>query len=180
MTTLVPALARSGQSRMPLGLPFRTRITVTDVVGAALFGRRFAQSSGISLARAIASMSLDWFMVTTSASRPSITARACLLEPPCDWLMLTSSPADCFHDFWNAGLMSLKNSRETSYETFSSAGAANAGAASSEARAAATAVTKARRSERRELMVGRARQRPRQVREAAIVRSVRQRRNNSF
>ena len=31
-------------------------------------------------------MSLDWFIVTTSASRPSITERACLLEPPCDWL----------------------------------------------------------------------------------------------
>jgi hypothetical protein len=107
MTTLVPALARSGQSRMPFGLPLRTRITVTDVVGAALFGNRLAQSSGISLARAIASMSLDWFIVTTSASRPSITERACLLEPPCDWLTVTSSPVCCFQLRWNAGLISL-------------------------------------------------------------------------
>ena len=31
-------------------------------------------------------MSVAWFIVMTSASRPSITLRACLLEPPCDWL----------------------------------------------------------------------------------------------
>ena len=84
MMTLVPDLARSGQSRIPFGLPFLTRMTVTEVVGAALLGRRLAQSSGISFARAMASMSLDWFIVTTSASRPSITERACLLDPPCD------------------------------------------------------------------------------------------------
>ena len=80
---------------------------MTEVVGAALLGRRLAQSSGISLARAMASMSLDWFIVTTSASRPSITERACLLEPPCDWLTVTSSPACCFQLRWNAGLISL-------------------------------------------------------------------------
>ena len=92
---------------MPFGLPLRTRITVTEVVGAELLGSRLAQSSGISLARAMASMSLAWFMVTTSASRPSITERACLLEPPCDWLTVTSSPLCCFQARWNAGLMSL-------------------------------------------------------------------------
>ena len=104
----MPGLARSAQSWMPFGLPLRTRITVTEVVGAALFGSRLAQSSGISLPRAaMASMSLAWFIVTTSASRPSITARACLLEPPCDWLTVTSSPVCCFQLRWNAGLMSL-------------------------------------------------------------------------
>ena len=91
------------------------RITVTEVVGAELLGSRLAQSSGISLPReASTSISLDWFMVTTSASRPSSTARACLLEPPCDWSTFTSSPVCCSHVFWNAGLMSLKNSRATS------------------------------------------------------------------
>ena len=55
----------------------------------------------------MASMSLDWFIVTTSASRPSITERACLLEPPCDWLTVMSSPVCCFHARWNAGLISL-------------------------------------------------------------------------
>ena len=115
ITTLTPGLARSGQSAIFFGLPLRTRITVTEVVGAALFGRRFAQSSGISLPRvAMASMSLDWFIVTTSASRPSITARACLLDPPWDWLIVRSSPLACFHCFWKAGLISLKNSRATS------------------------------------------------------------------
>ena len=72
---------------MPFGLPLRTRNTVVEVLGALLLGRRLAQSAGISLPRlAMASMSLDWFIVTTSASSPSITERACLLEPPCDWL----------------------------------------------------------------------------------------------
>ena len=37
-------------------------------------------------------MSVVVFMVTTSASRPSATARACALEPPWDWSILTSLP----------------------------------------------------------------------------------------
>src|SRR5688572_27334422 len=107
MTTLTPGLARSVQSLMPFGLPLRTRITVVEVLGAALLGRRLAQSVAIRPRLAIASMSLDWFMVTTSASRPSITERACLLEPPCDWLTVTSSPAWAFQDLMKAGLISL-------------------------------------------------------------------------
>ena len=68
-------------------------MTVTEVFGAALSGRRRAQSAGSSPPRAaMASMSLDWFIVTTSASRPSMTDRACLLEPPCDCSRRTSSP----------------------------------------------------------------------------------------
>ena len=35
-------------------------------------------------------MSLAEFIVTTSASRPSATERACLLDPSCDWLIVTS------------------------------------------------------------------------------------------
>ncbi len=101
ITTLTPGLARSAQSLMPFGLPLRTRITVVDEVGALLSGSRLAQSAAISLPRlAIASMSLDWFIVTTSASRPSITERACLLEPPCDWFSVMSSPAVAFQ--WRA------------------------------------------------------------------------------
>ena len=37
-------------------------------------------------------MSVVVFMVTTSASRPSATARACALEPPCAWSIFTSLP----------------------------------------------------------------------------------------
>ena len=97
MTTDTPGLARSAQSLMPLGLPLRTRITVTDVVGALLCGKRLAQSTGTRAPRsARMSMSLAWFMVMTSAARPAMTLPACLLEPPCDWLMFTVSPVVCF------------------------------------------------------------------------------------
>jgi hypothetical protein len=42
------------------------------------------------------SMSLAWFMVITSASSPSATLRACLLEPPCDWFSKSAWPVgDC-------------------------------------------------------------------------------------
>ena len=49
-------------------------------------------------------MSLDWFIVTTSASSPSITERACLLEPPCDWLTVMSSPVCCFQRALERGI----------------------------------------------------------------------------
>ena len=52
-------------------------------------------------------MSGAWFIVTTSASRPSATDRACLLEPPCDWLTVTVSPVLAFQSAMKAGLMSL-------------------------------------------------------------------------
>ena len=81
----MPARPRSSQSRICFGLPLRTRITEVEVVGALLSGSRLAQSAGMSLPRsASTSTSLAWFIVTTSASSPSITLRACLLEPPCD------------------------------------------------------------------------------------------------
>ena len=70
---------------------------MTEVVGAALFGSRLAQSCGHQLAALGEGVDVvAWFIVTTSASRPSITMRACLLEPPCDWLTVTSSPVGFF------------------------------------------------------------------------------------
>ena len=45
---------------------------------------------------AIASISAASAKVTTSAPRPSITARACLPEPPCDCLKLISWPVVFF------------------------------------------------------------------------------------
>ena len=42
--------------------------------------------------------------VTTSASRPSITARACAPEPPCDCLTTTSSPVLAFQYLAKAAL----------------------------------------------------------------------------
>ena len=58
--------------------------------------------------------------VTTSASSPSITARACAPEPPCDCLISTSCPVRRFHSWANAALMSLYSSRVGSYDTLSS------------------------------------------------------------
>src|SRR5678816_531380 len=68
----------------------------------------------------MASMSAARASVTTSASRPSITERACLPDPPCDERILTFSPVCCFHLAANAWLTSWYNSRVGSYETFSS------------------------------------------------------------
>ena len=45
----------------------------------------------------MALMSLSSASVTTSASSPSITARACLPDPPCDCWMVTVSPVSAFH-----------------------------------------------------------------------------------
>ena len=40
----------------------------------------------------MASVSMNEASVTTSASSPSMTARACVLEPPCDCLMVSVVP----------------------------------------------------------------------------------------
>ena len=93
----MPGLPRSLQSRICFGLPLRTRITETDEVGEALSGRRLAQSAGISCPRSASrSMSLAWFIVMTSASRPSTTLRAWRLEPPCDWFSVSVAPVVFF------------------------------------------------------------------------------------
>lgn len=65
---------------------------MVEVVGAAFCGKRLAQSLATTPALARKSMSVVVFMVTTSAARPSATARACALEPACDWSILTSLP----------------------------------------------------------------------------------------
>ena len=44
--------------------------------------------------------------MTTSASNPSITARACLPDPPCDWSIVTSWPVFCFQYSANDALNS--------------------------------------------------------------------------
>src|SRR3989442_771824 len=44
----------------------------------------------------MASMSYASARVTTSASRPSTTARACLPDPPCDWFTTTLTPVFSF------------------------------------------------------------------------------------
>ena len=65
---------------------------MVDEVGEALFGNRLAQSLATTPFSARNSMSVVVFIVTTSASRPSATARACALEPPWAWSIFTSLP----------------------------------------------------------------------------------------
>jgi len=90
---------------MPLGSSLRTSNTMMEVQGAKLCVRRFCQSLGIKppwLTKA--STSPASASVTTSASMPSMTELACLPEPPCDCLMLTSWPALAFQYLANAAL----------------------------------------------------------------------------
>ncbi len=83
----------------------RTRNTIVDVYGVLLCGSRFCQSAGSSLPfSAIALMSYASASVTTSASRPSMTVRACLPEPPCDCLMVTFSPVFACQCFGEGGV----------------------------------------------------------------------------
>src|SRR5207247_7451506 len=103
--TETPGLIRSSQSLMPLGFPLRTRKIIVEVYGELLFGRRDCQFAGNSLAFwAMASMSYAKASVTTSASSPSITARACLLDPPCDCWISTVCPDLAFQYFAKAAL----------------------------------------------------------------------------
>ena len=114
---------------------------MVDVYGAELLGSRFCQSLFTRPDfSAMASMSPDSASVTTSASRPSITERACLPEPPCDWLTSSVCPVFCFHCAPNALLTSWYSSRVGSYDTFSSFTCACATPAPSTS-AAAAAIT---------------------------------------
>ncbi len=79
---------------------------MVEVYGELLCARCFCQSAGSRPLAATASISAASASVTTSASRPSTTERACLPEPPCDWLMVTVSPVFCFQCAANAGLYS--------------------------------------------------------------------------
>src|SRR6218665_2302254 len=75
---------------MPLGLPWRTRNSMVEVVGAASCGKRRAQSLATTPLSARNCTSVEVFIVTTSAARPSLTARAWGLEPACGWSILMS------------------------------------------------------------------------------------------
>lgn len=74
--TATSGLAKSGQSRTPFGFPFRTTNTMVDVYGRERLGNSFSQPSSISPALRTASVSVYRASVTTSAGRPSFTARA--------------------------------------------------------------------------------------------------------
>ncbi len=79
---------------------------MVDVVGAALWGNFWRQSLATTPLSARKSTSVVVFMVTTSASSPSATARAWALEPACDWFTTTVLPA-FFCCSTKAALMSL-------------------------------------------------------------------------
>ena len=106
---------------MPSGLPLRTTNTTVDVNGTLASGRRCCQLAAMRPDFDwIASMSYDIASVTRSASRPSITARACLPEPPCDWLTVSVCPVLLCQCLAKAVLTSWYSSRVGSYETLSS------------------------------------------------------------
>lgn len=92
VTTATLEVARSGQSRIPAGLPLRTTNTIVDVYGLEWFGRRDGQPSAMRPRLRTRSMSEKSARVTTSASAPSLTARAWWDEPPCDWMTVTFCP----------------------------------------------------------------------------------------
>ena len=69
---------------------------MVEVVGEALPGKRLAQSLATTPVLARKSTSVVVFMVTTSASSPSFTARAWALEPPWAWSIFTSLPVVFF------------------------------------------------------------------------------------
>ena len=65
---------------------------MVEVVGEASSGNRVVQFGATTPLAARKSTSVVVFMVTTSAARPSFTARAWALEPPWDWSILMSLP----------------------------------------------------------------------------------------
>ncbi len=80
---------------------------MVEVYGALLLGRRDCQSAASDwLCSTMASMSIARANVTTSASSPSITERACLPEPPCELLIVTVSPVCACQCAANAALNS--------------------------------------------------------------------------
>src|ERR1017187_9906962 len=116
--TAIPLFIRSSQSRILFGFPVRTTKTIMEVKGVLFLGSRACHILGRRPALdAIASMTPESASVTTSASRPSMTDRACLPEPPCDWLIVTFWPVLAAQAFANAALISSYSSRVGSYET---------------------------------------------------------------
>ena len=105
--TATPGRARSSQSRILFGFPVRTTKTIVEVKGALFRGRRACHVAGRRPdLDAIASMSPESASVTTSASRPSMTDRACLPEPPWDWLIVSFWPVLAAQRFRKAALIS--------------------------------------------------------------------------
>ena len=90
--TDTPGLTRSSQSLMRFGISLAHQEHDGRGVRRAVVRQPLLPVAGSSFARsAIASMSYASASVTTSASSPSITERACLPEPPCDCLISTFS-----------------------------------------------------------------------------------------
>ena len=79
-----------------MSLPFRTRNTTVDVYGELSSPYSPIQPPSISPASSIAVISCANASVTTSASFPSITERACEPEPPWDCVTFTSCPLFSF------------------------------------------------------------------------------------
>ena len=77
-----------------------------EVYGELFCGSRFCQSALISPLCATASISYASARVTTSASSPSITARAWPPEPPCDWRIDTVFPVFACQYLMKAALKS--------------------------------------------------------------------------
>ena len=92
---------------MPLGFLSRTKNNMVELVGDALCGKRLVQSFATTPLVARKSISVEVFMVTTSASSPSFTARACALEPPWAWSTRMSLPELFLYWATKAALMSL-------------------------------------------------------------------------
>ena len=89
---------------------------MVDVYGELFCGKRFCHPAVITPDWTIASMSYASASVTTSASRPSITPRACPPDPPCDCFTVMVWPVFAFQYLVNAALKSWYSSRVGSYE----------------------------------------------------------------
>src|SRR5690606_5546702 len=74
-----------------------------------------------------------------SASRPSMTERACLPDPPCDWRMVSSTPELAWYALTKAASTARYNSRVGSYDTFNNDCASCACAGKPSTKVAATA-----------------------------------------
>src|ERR1035438_6495448 len=105
--TAIPLFVRSSQSRILFGFPVRTTKTIVEEKGVLFLGRRACHVLGRRPALdAIASMSPEGGIFSSSASGPSVTDRACLPEPPCDWLIVTFWPVLAAQAFANAAFTS--------------------------------------------------------------------------
>ena len=82
VTTSTLGLLRSSQVFTFLGLPARTMKITVELVAMELLGSSFSQPASIRPAFSILATSAVMARATTSASRPSITARLWEPDPP--------------------------------------------------------------------------------------------------